>query len=321
MSVSGGNLYTSGDNAANIARQNIKGVHQMTGDEFDTYLQSSDSTKGVLVSVVLDSTDGPPASWKKGITYRVNDDDETTADPINDTVGHEHTGPGDGGDFIQVLIEGAKKTWFARPGSMSPEQFYKTNVNGTFTAKVATNDQYLEIDTLGTANNYGNVHLTNGFYSFGYEIRCSFEVKLTDTLTSYTARFGMSAEPAQATTDDLAKMLIEACPTCNGNNIRIISATGAAGSRSNNPKNATDVANVRDIFLLQLYPGVEVIYVSTSGMLQKTLDVPDITSGNSLPIRNVLAGIQTTTGSSRKMEIYQLEAIARKADTSFRDRP
>jgi len=296
----------------------LKGIHQMTGDELIAFLASSDSKKGMLVSVILDSTDGPPASKKKGIVYRVNPDNTALADPINDSVGHKHTTAGDGGPLLDVFLEGMKNVWFCRPLALADDYFLCTGP-GTFLNKSSGNDQYLELATGTTINNYANIHACNGFYSFGYGIRCSFEVKLTNLLTAYTARFGMNGEPAQSVTDDLGKMIVEACPSCNGNNIRIVSADGTTGSRSNNPKNAANVANVRDKFLLQLTPGTRIDYVSSTGLLQKTLDVPSLSSGNSLPIRNFIAGIQTTDTASHLMEIYQLEAIARKADSSFRN--
>src|SRR5688572_11624716 len=253
MSLPGGNLYTSGDNAVNIARQNIKGVHQMTGDELIAYLASADTKKGVIISCILDSTDTPPAQFKKGIVYRVNPDNTAT-----------------GGPMIDVMLEGMKNVWYARPLAMTKEQFYQTaSAGATITNKASSTDQYIEISTGNTTNNFGNLHITNGFYSFGYPMRINMDLKLTDVLTSYTARAGMNAERADAVTDDFPKMILEACPGCNGNNIRIVTATNVAGSRSNNPKNAVDVANVRDKYLLQLYPGERVDYVSASGMLQK----------------------------------------------------
>ena len=303
MSLPGGNIYTSLDNAVNIARQNLKGIHQMTGDEIITFLASADSKKGMLLSCILDSTDGPPASKKKGILYRVNPDNVTLADPVNESVGHDHTSAAEGGDMIDVMIEGFKNIWFCRPVSMVKEEFYQTLDSATFTNKTASNDTYIEIATPATLNKYGNIHSANGFYSFGFPIRLNMDIKLTDVLTDYNARAGANGEPSQSTTDDLPKMILEACPGCNGNNIRIITATNVSGSRSNNPKNATDVANVRDKFLLQFYPGVRVDYVSATGLLQKTLDIPDLSSGNSLPIRNFIAGIQTTSAAIRKMEI------------------
>lgn len=318
MSLPGGELYTSSDNAANIARQNIKGVHQLTGDQIIALLASADSKKGMILSCILDSTDTPPAQYKKGIVYRVNPDNVTIADPMNESVGHNHSGTAEGGPMLDVILEGMKNVWYARPISMTKEQFYQTQSGGTFTNKDASNDQYIEISA-ATTNNYGNLHLTNGFYSFGYAMRVNMDIKLTNNLASYTARAGLNAEPSQNTTDDFPKVIIEACPGCNGNNVRIITATGASGSRSNNPKNSSDVANVRDKYLLQFYPGVRVDYVSTTGLLQKTLDIPDLTSGNSTPLRNFLAGIQTTTTSARIMELFGLEAVARKADSSFRN--
>lgn len=319
MSLPGGNLYQIGDNAVNIARMNIKGVHEMTGDEIIAFLPTADSKKGMLLSCILDSTDTPPAQFKKGIVYRVNPDNTTLADPINESVGHQHTGTADGGPMSDVFLEGMKNVWFARPIGMTKEQFYTSFLGATITNEETSTDQYVKISTGATANNFGNLHITNGFYSFGYPMRVNMDIKLTDNLASYTARAGMNGEKANATTDDFPKMIIEACPGCNGNNIRIVSATGAAGSRSNNPKNAVDVANVRDKFILQLYPGIRIDYVSATGLLQKTLDVPNLASGNSTPLRNFIAGIQTTTTSTRIMELYALEAIARKADTSFRN--
>lgn len=319
MSLPGGNLYTSLDNAVNIARMNIKGIHQMTGDEIVTYLASADSKKGVILSCILDSTDAPPPLYKKGILYRVNPDNTTIADPINESVGHTHLSAADGGPLSDVFIEGMKNVWFARLLGMTKEQFYQSITGATITNKETATDQYVEISTGATANNAGSLHITNGFYSFGYPIRINMDIKLTNDLTLYTARAGANSEKPNATTDDFPKVIIEACPGCNGNNIRIVTATNQAGSRSNNPKNATDVANVRDKFLLQFYPGVRVDYVSATGLLQKTLDIPDITAGNSTPLRNFIAGIQTTTTATRIMELYALEMSARKADSSYRN--
>lgn len=321
MSLPGGNIYTSLDNAANIARQNIKGVHQMTGDEMITFLASADSKKGMIISCILDSTDTPPALYKKGIVYRVNVDNPTIADPINESVGHNHSGTAEGGFLLDVFLEGMKNVWYARPPAMTKEQFYQTSQNTTFTNKDTgvNTDEFIEIATGIVANNYGNLHLTNGYYSFGFGARLNMDIKLTNNLASYTARAGLNAERADQITDDFPKVIIEACPTCNGNNVRIISATGGSGTRSNNPKNSSDVANVRDKFLLQFYPGVRIDYVSASGLLIKTLDVPDLASGNSTPSRNFVAGIQTTTTAARIMELYGLEIVARKADSSFRN--
>lgn len=317
MSLVGGNLYTATDNAVNYARQNLKGNHQVTGDELLTIMAGSDKKKGMQFNVILDSTDGPPATYKSGVSYVVNAAEDDVI-PLNDTLGHKHTGVSDGGEFIDVMLETVKNWWYCRPLTMVKEAFYQSASGGSFTNQQSGIDQYLDIDTNGTTNNYGNIHAANGFYTFGYGMLFSCDVKLTDTLTSYTARFGLNGELVQNTGDDKPKVIIEACPSCNGNNIRLVSADNTAGSRSANPKNSVDVANSRDIFFVRLYPGSVIDYISTSGLLQKTLDVPDAASGNSEPFRSFIAGIQTTTGTSRKMSIYMLDAVAKKASTSYR---
>lgn len=317
MSLPGGNLYTATDNSVNFPRQNLKGIHQVTGDELITILAGSDKKKGMHFHVILDSTDGPPASYKAGITYAINVTEDGVV-PLNDTLGHTHTGPSDGGALGNVFLEMIKTQWYCRPLAMTKEAFYQSSVGATFTNKQSGIDQYVEIDTNNSTNNYGNLHATNGFYHFGFGMMFSCDVKLTNNLADYTARFGMNSEPVQLTGDDKPKMIIEACPSCNGNNIRIVSADNTAGSRSANPKNSVDVANVRDIFFLRLYPGSEIQYISSSGLLQKTLDVPDAASGNSEPYRDFIAGISTTTTASRIMEIYMLDAQAVKASASYR---
>ena len=129
---------------------------------------------------------------------------------------------------------------------------------------------------------------------------------MSSATTSYTTRAGFNMEIASASANASKKLGIEGCNTCNGSNIRVVSADGSTRSASNT---ASDAVTSTAIYKLLFNPNTpNLTYTKDNGTaIVKTSNMP--TTGVPLPSNTFVVGIATGTGTARTLQLYGLRAF------------
>lgn len=297
-----GDVWSSVNRVASVARMNLKSILVGTGDQILAKSAGSLQT-GQLASVTLASTGG---ALSPGI-YRWSGSAWTS--PQGGI--HTHTGTADGGSFKDILIEAIENTWYANLPGAKKGDFGTSGTGGTYTDVVSGTNTYVEVSSGAASSNAGNLHYGGATYSFASKSAFATRILLASTTTSSQARCGMNIEKADAVTDNKVKYGMEGCSTCNSSSMSIISSEGT--TRSKNTTSADNYATVGN-FIMDHSPGVNVRYRKEAGaIIIKTTNVP--ATGTADRSNAWLCGIQTTTTAARTLQLYGFEAVAQKEST------
>lgn len=297
-----GDLWTSVNRVASVARMNLKSVLVGTGDQI--LAKSSGSLQvGQLASVTTASTGG---ALGVGI-YRWTGSNWSSPQGGQ----HTHQSTADGGTFKDILVKAIENTWYASHPGVTKEMFATSGTGGTYSNVISGTDSYVQISSGATSSNAGTLHYGGISYSFAGKSAFTTRIQLASTTTSSQARCGMNIEKADSVTDPKVKYGFEGCSTCNSSSMSIISADGT--TRSKNTFSADNYATVGN-FIMVHDPGINVKYRKESGtIITKTTNVPS--TGNADRSNAWLCGIQTTTSAARTLNLYGFEAVAQKEST------
>lgn len=299
-----GGLFNTTNNVPSLDKINLKSNIIDTGDNINA-IASADLEPGMIAVCTANSTSGP--TLLAGVVYRRNMTNDGW-DAVS-VLSHYHTSNEDFGSMAEILYKN-KNIWFFRPSTILKSMFAQLATNGLYTDKNAGGDIYLELDSSAVAqNSYANILGGNGLPTFSKPIYLNFVAKLSSLLTNFNARLGINSEFVHTTpTDNLSKILVEACPTCGGagnSNIGFVTADGTTRTKSST--DTLDAPNVKAAITIQVSsPGTQADYQSLNKLINKSSNVPS--TGKPSRDRCVVAGIQTTVNPavSTKMEIYEI---------------
>jgi hypothetical protein len=298
MSFSG-DLWSSVNRVASQAKMNLKTVLVGTGDQI--LAKSAGSLQiGQIASVTTASTGG---ALQPGI-YKWSGSAWTS--PQGGI--HTHTSSADGGTFQDLLIKAITNVWYANVAGATKEMFATSGTGGTYSNVISGTLKYAQIDTGATTSNAGNFHYGGIAINFAAKSAFTTRIQLADSTTNSQARVGLNMETAQAVTDNKVKFGFEGCSTCNSSSTSIVSADGT--TRSKNTTSTDSYATVGN-FIMSHDPGINVKYRKEGGtIITKTTNVP--ATGTSDRSNTWICGIQTTTTTTRTLQLYGFEAVATK---------
>jgi hypothetical protein len=298
MSFSG-DLWSSVNRVASQAKMNLKTNLVGTGDQI--LAKSAGSLQiGQLASVTTASTGG---ALQPGI-YKWSGSAWTS--PQGGI--HTHTSSADGGSFQDLLIKAITNVWYATLPGVTITNFATSGTGGTYSNVISGTLKYAQIDTGATANNAGNFHYGGIALNFAAKSAFTTRIQLANTTTSSQARCGLNMETAQAVTDNKVKYGFEGCSTCNSSSMSIVSADGT--TRSKNTTSADNYSTVGN-FIMSHDPGINVKYRKEGGaIITKTTNVP--ATGTSDRSNTWICGVQTTTTTTRTLQLYGFEAVGTK---------
>lgn len=303
MSFPGG-LYSSIDRVASQAKVNLKSPIVGTGDEI-LAISSALLKPGMIASVTANSTGN---ALTVGI-YRWTG--SSWSSPSGGT--HTHEGDSSGGSMRDIMIKALSNLWFVNMWAPTFEQFARTGTNATYSNITTGTTKYVEINTLTTSNNHGNLRYGGILYTFGQPSAFVTRIKLASSTSNVTARVGMNMETADSVTDNKVKYGFEGCATCNSSNISVVSSEGTL--RSKNTQSSDDFSQVGN-FMMKLDPGVNVKWRKEAGtIITKTDRVP----ASGVPDRNCefMACIQTTNTTGKTLDLYGFAIAAQNGETNF----
>jgi hypothetical protein len=145
-----------------------------------------------------------------------------------------------------------------------------------------------------------------------FALYAQFRALMSSATTSYTTRAGFNMEYAATSANAAKKLGIEACNTCNGVNLRVVSSDGTTRSASN----TTDAADATAVYKLQFNPNTPSLTYTKDGgtAVVKTSNMP--TTGTPDRSNVFVMGISTATGTAREMRVWGLRAIGTMSSES-----
>lgn len=222
---------------------------------------------------------------------------------------HTHADDLTGGSYATIRAGAAGTFW-----GVTEADFTITHSNGTptYSSPVDGTDAYRAISTGTTSNNAGNRVIGGLRYDMAFPLYIQFRALMSSITTNYTTRAGFNMEFAHVSSNAAKKLGIEGCDSCNGVNVRIVSADGTTRSASN----TTDSISATAIYKLRFNPDTpSLTYTKDNGTaVIKTSNMP-VTG---VPDRsNVLIfGIQTTNTTAKEMRIWGLRAVGTMSSES-----
>lgn len=221
---------------------------------------------------------------------------EDQANPV-----HDHSDDSQGGSYSNIRSGAAKTFW----GITETDLIWTVGTNGTYTNTLSGTDGYRNISSGATSGNSGNLVKAGLRYDMAFALYAQFRAQMTTATTTYTTRAGFNMEYAAVSANASKKLGIEACNTCNGVNIRVVSADGTTRSASN----TSDAADATAVYKLRFNPNTpSLTYTKDNGTaVVKTSNMP--TTG--VPDRSnvFVCGVSTSTGTARDMKLWGLVAI------------
>ena len=299
MSSFSGDLWSSVNRIASQSKMNLKTNLVGTGDQI--LAKSTGSLQvGQLASVTTASTGG---ALQPGI---VRWSGSAWVSPQGGI--HTHTSSADGGTFQDLLLQAIQNVWYASLPGVTTANFATSGTGGTYSNVISGTLKYAQIDTGATTSNAGNFHYGGIALNFAGKSAFTTRIQLANTTTSSQARCGINMETAQAVTDNKVKYGFEGCATCNSSSTSIISADGTTRSKTTT---STDNYSTVGNFIMSHDPGLNVKYRKEGGtIITKTTNVP--ATGTSDRSNTWLAGIQTTTTTTRTLQLYGFEMVGTK---------
>lgn len=252
---------------------------------FDGVMAVPTSNGAVLLAYRAYVYDGVSQAWKD------------QANPV-----HDHSDDLSGGSYSTIRSGAARTFW----GITETDLIYTVGTNGTYTNTLSGSDGYRNISSGATSGNSGNLVAAGLRYDMAFALYAQFRALMSTVTTSYTTRAGFNMEYSAVAANAAKKLGIEACNTCNGVNIRVVSADGTTRSASNT---ASDAADATAVYKLQFNPNTPSLTYQKNGgtAIVKTSNMP--TTG--VPDRSnvFVMGISTATGTARAMQIWGLRAF------------
>lgn len=228
---------------------------------------------------------------------------EDQANPV-----HTHADDETGGSYANIRMGSAGTFW----GITETDLIYTTGTNGTYTNTISGSDGYRNISSGATSGNSGNLIHAGLRYDMAFSLYAQFRALMSTVTTNYTTRAGFNMEFAAVSSNASKKLGIEACNTCNGVNIRVVSADGTTRSASN----TSDDAAVASIYKIVFNPNTpSLTYTKNNGTaVVKTSNMP--TTG--VPDRSnvFVVGVATSTGTARALQLWGLRAFGTMSSES-----
>lgn len=215
---------------------------------------------------------------------------------------HTHADNDTGGPYSDIRI-GADRTFW---GIDETDLIFQTSAGSpTYANTISGTDGYRSINTGATTNNAGNYVAAGLRYDMAFKLYAQFRALMSTVTTSYTTRAGFNMEFAHITSNASRKLGIEACSTCNGANIRIVSADGSVRSASNT---ATDAASDTAVYKLIFNPNTpNLTYTKNNGTaVIKTSNMP--TTGTPDRSNVFVAGVKTENTTAKELRLTGLRA-------------
>jgi hypothetical protein len=216
---------------------------------------------------------------------------------------HTHSSTVTGGTLQDIFTANDPVLYLGRETDMI---YQVTSGSGaSFANTVSGTDAYRSAIT-GTSSNAAATYMMGGLrYDFAFPLSAHFRALFSTVTTSYTSRIGFNMEYAHISSNASKKLGVEACDSCNGVNLRIVSSDGTTRSATN----TTDVASTAATYKLTFNPSVpNLTYRKNSGTAvikssnMFTTGVPDRS--------NVfIAGIQTTNTTSKTLQLWGARII------------
>lgn len=214
---------------------------------------------------------------------------------------HTHADNDTGGPYSDIRIGADKTFWGIDETDLI---FQPSNGSPTYANIITGTDGYRSISTGATTNNAGNLVAAGLRYDMAFKLYAQFRALMSTVTTSYTTRAGFNMEFAHISSNASRKLGIEACNTCNGTNIRVVSADGSVRSASN----TTDLASDTAVYKLVFNPNTpSLTYTRNNGTaVVKTSNMP--TTG--VPDRSnvFVTGIQTLNTTSKELRLTGLRS-------------
>lgn len=280
-----------GEDQISVGNYNNKFVLVDTGANIEAWATPYDGVMAVPTS------DG--AILKAYRAYVWDDVNNTWLDQANPV--HTHEDDLTGGSYSNIRIGAARTFWGITENDLS----FTTGTNGTYTNTLSGSDGYRNINSGATSGNSGNLIHAGLRYDMAFPLYAQFRALMSTVTTSYTTRAGFNMEYAAVASNAAKKLGIEACNTCNGTDIRIVSADGTTRSASN----TTDIASATAVYKLLFNPDTPSLTYTKDGgtAVVKTSNMP--TTG--VPDRSnvFVMGVATSTGTARAMQIWGLKSF------------
>lgn len=214
---------------------------------------------------------------------------------------HTHADDSSGGSYSNIRIGSARTFW----GITETDLTFTTGTNGTYANTLSGSDGYRNISSGATSGNSGNLINAGLRYDFAFPLYAQFRALMSTVTTSYTTRAGFNMEYAATSANASKKLGVEACNTCNGTNMRVVSSDGTTRSASN----TTDVASTAATYKLVFNPNTPSLTYTKDGgtAVVKTSNMP--TTG--VPDRSnvFVTGVATATGTARALQLWGLRAF------------
>ena len=298
-----GDFWSSVNRFASQAKMNLKSVLVGTGDQV-LAKSSGQLINGMLASITQDSVGG---SLKKGNIVQWDGSSWHTPEGTS----HTHSSTEDGGSFSNILLNAIQNTWFCNFPGVTKSMFHQSGTGGTYTDTISGTDCYVTISSGATNTNSGNLRYGGFTYSFAYPSAFVTRIQLANSTTSSTARTGMNMEVANDVTNNKPKYGFEGCSGCNETKVSVISSNGTL--RSKNTQSTDDYSQLGN-YIMKLDPGINVKYRKDNGaIINKSTEVP--ATGVCDRANAWLCGIQTTTSTTKTLNLYGFNVIGTYGDT------
>jgi hypothetical protein len=205
-----------------------------------------------------------------------------------------------GGHFADVLM--ANPNLIQRYATSNLGDYITDVLNGgTVAQEITSTDSWTRLRTNTTVNGLVNAYVGGETIRFSRDLHIIQTVQVT-LATSVLTRFGCNMEKVSEADDILPKVGLEGC-SGDGNIWIVITATNAAGSRSELPAGAPTPSPLVDASArrhqLRFKSGARVYYSCDNGFAAtKTDHIPN--SGSNRRDRLIYFGIKTLVGSQSK---------------------
>ena len=251
---------------------------------------------GQVASIISDGS-----TLKKNRLYVWDELNSIWIDQANPA--HTHLNTDQGGSYYDIRKANSAVFWGITESDLLWQ--VSSGTAPTYSNTIASTDGYREITTAGAANSAGNYVKAGLRYTFGSPLFAQFRANFSSVNSSVTTRIGFNMEYAHISSNAAVKLGVEACDTCNGVNLRVVSADGTTRSASNT---ASDAMTSTSSYKLTYTPGVNLVYQKANGTaITKTSNIPS--SGSPDRSNVFVAGIMTTNTTAKSQKLWGLNAF------------
>lgn len=222
---------------------------------------------------------------------------------------HTHSSDDDGGTLTNIQTANAGINWSLDETDLI---FDVTSGSPTLDNQISGSDGYRRINTGGTTNNGGTYVAAGLRYDFAFDLYAQFRATMSTVTTNYVTRAGFNMEYATASSGAAKKLGIEACSTCNGANIRVVSADGTTRSASNT-SHAASTAAVYKLIYDQSTPNLTYTR-DGGGTVVKTSNM--FSSGTPDRSNVFVFGVKTENTTAKEARLWGLKAYGTMSSES-----